>query len=355
MMDSIYHEKILYRILQGRLKLRLDGLVLYVYEPTIDIVEDSLDVYDKAYKEAYYSNVPIKEELIDTLLQNNLWSPLDDKEAKNLEDKIDDMKVEAFEKFYDKRFLNTTKMNIRQIESRITKLRSKKMCLDHTCCEGSAAFSRQLWILSNTTTYPDGTPYDWKKITVQGVFDYYMENIIKNEEIRYIARNDMWRSMWSVGKKSCGNIFERKLIDLTRDQKSLAQMSIMYDNIYEHPESPNEKIIEDDDALDGWMIKQRRESDKAKKQKEVDALTSNPKISNAQEVFVMARDEQAAEEIYGLNNPLARQTIRDRNQQIQNADGEVNFKQLNDIKQDIQIQSHQQALSGAKTRGRGRR
>lgn len=353
-MDNIYYEKMLYRILQGRLKLRLDGPVLYVYEPTADLLEESLDVYDEAYKEAYYSHVPIKEELIETLIENGIWTPLDDKDADSLDKEIEDLKLQVFEKFYDKRFVNSTKMKIRKLEERMFKVKYKKMCLDHTSCEGVASFSRQLWILNHTTFYSNGDTYDWKHITVHNLFDYYMENQIKHEDIRYLARNDPWRSMWQVGKKT-NQIFDRKLIDITRDQKMLAHYSSMYDNIYEHPESPSEKVIEDDDALDGWMIKQKRDREKQKKQQEVDALTKNPKIANSQEVFVMARDNEAAKEIYELNNPLARKTIQDRNSQIQNSDGSINFKELNDIKQDIAIQSHQQALQGAKGRGRGRR
>ena len=350
-MDNIYYERLLYKILQGRIKLRLNGPVLFIYEPTADLLEESLDAYDEAYKQAYFNNVPIKDELTDILLENNLWSPLDDKEADSLDKQIEDMKVEAFEKFYDKRFVNSKKIQIRKVQERINKLRFKKMSLDHTCCEGSAAFSRHLWILSRTTFYSDGTPYDWKDITVHGVFDYYVENASKDEDIRYLSRNNMWRHMWSVAKRS-GQIFTRNIMDLTKDQKVLAHYSIMYDNIYEHPDCPNDKVIEDDDCLDGWMIKQRRENEKNKKQKEVDSLIGNSKIANSQEVFVMARDQEAASEIYNLNNPLARKTIRERNQQIQDAGGDINFKELSDIKQDIQIQSHKQAMSGAKGRGR---
>jgi len=353
-MDNIYYERLLYRILQGRLKLRLDGPVLFIEEPTMDLLEGSLEAYDEAYKQAYFSNVPIKKELIDTLLENNLWSPLDDKEAEKLEKNLEDMKIEAFEKFYDKRFLNSKKMQIRQVEDRINNLRFKKMSLDHTCCEGAASFARQLWILSHTTFFADGTPYDWSDITVHGVFDSYVENNIKDEDIRYLARNNPWRHMWSVGKKS-SELFKRHTVDITKDQKVLAHYSIMYDNIYEHPESPNDKVIEDDDCLDGWIIKQRRENEKNKKQKEVDDLIGNSKIANSQEVFVMARDQESAAEVYNLNNPMARKTIQDRNQQIKNAECELNFKDLADVKQDIKLQSHQQAMQAAKNMGRGRR
>ena len=38
----------------------------------------------------------------------------------------------------------------------------------------------------------------------------------------------------------------------------------MYDNVYESHERPNDKIIEDDDCLDGWFIVQRRKHEKDK-------------------------------------------------------------------------------------------
>lgn len=353
-MDNIYYEKTLYRILQGRLRFKRGDLVLFVYEPSLDLLEESLDIYDEAYKQAYYNNVPIKKDLIETLVENNIWTPLDDKEAEKLDKDIEDLKVQAFEKFYDKRLLNTIKMNIQILQAKATKVKYKKMTLDHTSCEGVASYARQIWILDKTTFYTNGSLYDWADITKQNMFDYYMENYIKYEDLRYVARNDPWRMMWNTAKKH-GNLFDRKTKDLTRDQNMLAHYSSMYDNIYEHPDAPSDKVIEDDDALDGWLIKQKRDREKQKKQQEVDALTKNPKIANSQEVFVMARDTEAAKEIYDLNNPLARKTIQDRNAQIQNSDGSINFKELNDVKQDIAIQSHQQALQGTKGRGRGRR
>ena len=351
-MDSIYYEKLLYRILQGRLKLRLDDLVLFISEPTAELLEESLDIYDKAYQQAYYMGVPIKDQLVEILLDNNIWSPLDDSESESLENQIENTKVQAFEKFYDKRLVNTLKMNIRELERKLLKTKMKKVCLDHTSCEGVASFSRSLWILSRTTFYKDKTPYDWQHMTVHNLFDKYMENQISHKDIRYLARKEPWRGIWLIGKKS-GNIFDREVINTTKDQILLSHYSSMYDNIYEHPECPNDKIVDDDDILDGWMIKQKRENEKSKKQKEVDSLTKNPKIANSQEVFIMAKDQESANEIYGLNNPMARKTISDRKNQIINSEeGQIDFRQLSDVRQDIQVQSHKQALEGIKGKGR---
>ena len=87
-MDDILIEKTLYRILQGRLRCSLGDPVLYIYEPSKEIMEESFDIYDKSYKEAYFKGVYLKEELKEVLVYNELWSPYDDREAKRIEEKI---------------------------------------------------------------------------------------------------------------------------------------------------------------------------------------------------------------------------------------------------------------------------
>ena len=52
-MDGIYYEKILNRIIQGRLRIRLDDLVLFISEPDRHIIEESFDIYEEARKKAY--------------------------------------------------------------------------------------------------------------------------------------------------------------------------------------------------------------------------------------------------------------------------------------------------------------
>ena len=40
-MDDIFYEKTLYRIIKGRLSVKLGDLILYVYEPDTDLIEQS--------------------------------------------------------------------------------------------------------------------------------------------------------------------------------------------------------------------------------------------------------------------------------------------------------------------------
>jgi hypothetical protein len=350
-MDDIFYEKILYRILQGRLRLKLGDLVLYIHDPSKDILEESIDIYEEAYKKAYFCGVPIKNELLKILIENELWTPFDDREADKIEKQIEDLKLEAYKNYYDSKKLSSIKYTIRQTEKRLFKYKAKKLSLDHTSCEGVANFSRSVWIISKTAFYADKTPYDWKQYTISAVMDKYNESQITQEQFRKIARTDPWRSMWAAGKKQ-GNVFGKPTSELTPDQLSLVSFSYLYDNVFESHECPNEKIINDDDCLDGWLISQRRESEKHKKEKEVNAMLKNPKIANSQEVFIVAKDQESAQEIYGLNSPHSMNIIKNRSEKIKNADGSIKFTEFDDIKQDIAIQSHQKAIQQIKGRAR---
>jgi hypothetical protein len=347
-MDDAFYEKTLYRILQGRLRLTLGDLVLYVYEPTSELLEESYDIYDDAYKKAYFRGVYIKKELKEVLVNNDLWSPFDDREADRVEKQIENLKVDAFKSFFNSKKLKTLKADIRAQERELYKYKSKKMVLDHTCCEGVASFSKSVWLISQTTKLKDGSHYDWDKFPISVIMDHYSSEQISLETFRAIARKDPWRGMWNNGKKH-SNLLGKPSCQFTRDQLNLCSYSSMYDNVYESPDSPNEKIIEDDDCLDGWFVLQKRKYEKDKKQQEVDSMITNPKIANSQEVFVVASDQREANEIYGLNDMGSRAAVRNRQTTIDNAGGEqISFTNFQDVRQDIAIQSHQSAVNKIK-------
>ena len=357
-MDDIFYEMILYRILQGRLRLKLGDLVLYVYEPSLDLLEESLEIYYETYNQSYFSGVPIKSELLETLVDNNLWTPHDDKEAEKIEKQIEDLKVEAFKNFFKKKSLYAIKMNIRMMEKKHSEFASKKMSLDHTSCEGAAAFARAIWLISKTTKNLDGSDYNWEKYNISHVMQQSNNEEITGPQFRKVARSEPWRSMWLAGKKQ-SNVFGKPTYQLSKNQAALCGFSSMYDNVYESHESPDAKVIEDDDCLDGWMIQQRRDVEKQKKQKETDALIKNPKIANSDEIFVMAQDQNEAQSIYGLNDGLSRSVVGARQEQLrqnekESGDSHMRFTDFHDVKQDISTQAATAGIESLKGRHRSK-
>lgn len=349
-MDKIDYEKILYRIIRGRLRLRLGDLVLFIYEPSMDIIEESYDIYQQAYDKAYFQGVYIEREILEVLYNNDLWSPADDKQAKKIEDEIEDDKIEAYKNYLDPNRLIHIKRSIRAKERDIATLRQKKVALEHTTCEGIAKFAQAVWITSQTTKTINDEPYDWARYSISYVMEQYNKNRIDMTSFRKIARSEPWRSMWISSKKH-SNLFNAPSCFWTKDQLTLSSFSSMYDNVYESQESPDERVINDDDCLDGWFIDQRRKFNKMKKEKELDDSIGNDKIRNSQELFVMANNKEKVSDIVNLNNEHGKSIIASRNQQIKEA-GQISSTKFHDIQQQIQMQAHQQFVSKVKG-GRG--
>lgn len=350
-MDDIYCEKILTRIIQGRLRINVGGLVLFIYEPDRAIIEESFDVYQEAYDKAYFGGVYVQEEIIQIMVENDLWYPSTDKKIKELSKQIENFKVEAFQSFFDSRKLFGIKSHIRSLEKKLNHLNYEKSQLDYATCEGVAKFTRQAWIISQTTKTEDGEKYDFYDRSLSQVLDIYKTNSINVEYFRKIARSWPFRGMWNASKKRA-DVFGRPSTELDSNQLALISYAQMYDNVFEHPESPNEKIVEDDDCLDGWFIVQQRKAEKERKTAEVNNMITNEKVANSQEIFLVAQTNEQVKEIYDLNSDRSRSIVRQRNQKVKDAGGErIRFTEFDDVKTEIHIQAVQNATEATKSRG----
>lgn len=345
-MDDIRYEKILNRIIQGRLRLRVNDLVLYVEEPSNEIIEESFDVYEDALEKAYFSGCYVDREVLEILVEQDLWSPFDEKRAKELEKNIEDLKVEAFKGFFQKSKLRGIKRNIRMTERERATCILKKEQLNHLSCKGVANFSRSVWIVSKTCKDVNGHLFDFNNISIKHVMDLVANAEISVEDMRYIARNAPWRQMWT-GSRKRDSVFDKCAIDLDKNQLALISFSQMYDNVYESPDQPPEDVINDDDALDGWFIVERRKHEADKKQRAIDSKLSNSKIANSQEIMLMADNQEQANEIFDLNSDHARQVVRQRQSQIQTqAKGKnLHFKDLDDVKQERMMNATNQGIN----------
>lgn len=338
---------LLYRIIKGRLRVSVGGLYLFIYEPNSDLIEESYSVYETAYENHYNSGGWVEEELQEQLVEQGLWTPLDDKDIENMTKEIDDIKVECYQNFFKTKELQKLKRRIFLKTNDIGEILSRKHALDHLCCDYAAEIARQNWLVSKTCFYQDNSPVNWTSVNFSHVLNTYKENVISQSSIREVARSNMWRSIWAAGKKM--DLFNRAAVDLTRDQIGLCSYSNMYDIVYEHPEHPDEKVIEDDDCLDGWFIFQRRKHEKNKKAQETEDLIKNTKIKNSKEVFIVTRDKKEAEAINDLNNELSKTIISQRKQVIQEKGKAKDFDFV-DVQAELQMERQQAFLK--KMRGK---
>lgn len=325
--------------MKGHLSFCRDGLSLYILEPDQDIMYQSAEIYEEIYQKAYEKGVMIKEEAHQLLIEKEFYSPFDDMEIEKLKQDQENLKVECYKNFMKARQLPLIKNLLRETERKLGKIYRKRNQFDHLTCEGTATLAQWNWIIENSTYYKGTTKlYDWEKVSVNTVMSYYESCVIGSEDFRKIARSDTWRPMWNLGKKT-GNLFTRPVSMMTRDQIALCSFSTMYDNVYESTESPPERVIEDDDCLDGWFVEQKKKHERLKKEQEADALTNNPKIANAAEVFVMAESDEEAQYVDGFNSVQARNI---KNERMDIIKGKANVSDIHfpDVAMDIGVQQN---------------
>jgi frataxin-like iron-binding protein CyaY len=325
----------LYRVIMGRQRISYGGLSIFIYEPTPSLILESYDRYYEDYEYAYMRGVFTDPEILNLLAEYDIWNPLYDKSVEELKKQIDDVKVECFENAYNKKALRESKGRLANLNGRISRLLSAKYSMDHLSCDGVAENARIMWVISQCAKTIDGSPYLWDgEIDLSNGVSLYKSNLIESSDLRYISRNDPWRSMW-ISSKSGSKLFDRCTTEYTKDQISLCSYSIMYDNIYENPEAPPEEIIEDDDCLDGWMIKVRRDRDKDKKKQSIEGGIKNEKIRGAKEVIIFANDKEEAGDIYSLNDDFSRSVIGQRQQLIGDSAEKVTDAQFQDVRLDL--------------------
>jgi hypothetical protein len=339
---------ILYRILKGRLRFSQNGLVLYIHEPSLDIIAESYDIYNEHLRAGYLQGLYINSEITNLLIAHDIWLPDDNKKIEDVKTQIEDIKVECYQNFYDKKKLAQLKYKLKNRESELYKLYSKKSSMDHLTCDGLAENARIMYIISKTVFYEDGAPFDWNGLDYSEILMYYQEHSPTSAQVREIARNDPWRSMWNISKKRGGPI-EGPTTFYSRDQLALCSYSLMYDNVYENPDAPSDEIIENDDCLDGWFIHQRRKSEKDKKLKSTGDIITNPRIKNSKEIFIMAPTRETANDILDLNDPHSRSIIKQREESMK---GKENVKDSDfaDVQVELQLKKNNAFIKSMKGR-----
>jgi hypothetical protein len=220
-------------------------------------------------------------------------------------------------------------------------LNTRQDFIAHTL-EGYAASVKNEYIISQTLykdsklvfkdiSGSDANSYQYFNSLVQEI----NHHIISVATFKAIARSGLWRSYWNANKS---NILQNPVINWTDEQRSLINITKMYDSVYEHPECPDDKIIEDDDMLDGWMIVQKRKINKQKKENSLEK--ADPRLKNAQEVFIIADGTDEVEEVMEMNSPEAKMRLKEKFGFIKNQESPVEELQLPDVRRDALASLH---------------
>lgn len=326
-------------IRSGKVFIEHNDILLIIKSLTIDQSVQASIIYDKAYKQAMVDGIMSEDEISDWMYESGLWHPIDDEKIEGVKKDIEKLKIEIYNNRNDNKLRERIRLYIRAAEKQLVIQSREKNTFYQNTREGYALSEKISWIIKNTT-YCDNELYDFKDISLSYVVDEWQNSILSESIIRELAREEPWKSLWSIRENVKLNFFaNNNNEELTANQKHLVVWSQIYDNIQESMDCPTDEVIKDDDLLDGWFIVQSKKREKERLEKEFENKNTNEKIKNSSEVYVMVdpNDKRSLERVNALNDPVANSIKRQRSQVIQ-AKGAAYQHDFLDEKQKMQMQ-----------------
>lgn len=342
-MNDVELELLLYRILTAKTYFVYNDTEYCLISPSTDIRYKALRLYNSIIQEEKYQNWIREENLTKVMILLGVWDENTDEVLKGLEKSLDKMKLELYKAFMFPSKQIPIRKNIENIRKNLTKiLMVKQEYMSHTL-EGYANSLKTEYTICQTLYKNNKLVFDGGPQNNNSSYTFFNSLIkeidgliIGTDKYKALARSSLWRSYWNTNKYN--NLFNHAAEDTTDEQRALINISRMYDNIYEHPECPDDKIIEDDDMLDGWMIFQKEKRDKEKKQDSL--FGNNNKMKNASEIFMMANSRQEVAEIYNLNSDENNAKVNSKLSYI-NTKGSILEQELPDVKMALNEQIKQ--------------
>jgi len=336
------------RICTGKVYLNIDGKLYSISNPNKNQMAMAEMVYLECLNATKFSELITRDQAKKKLSDDGIWTAENDKQLKDLNKYLDDLKIKLYENIYNDKEKKKLKSKIKSVKGGINKSYAKKYSLDHMTLEAHAEnckedFLRAICIRSETNeqVYSYNNWGDSDNYILQGFLNFMQMNMLSAEEYREICRTEPFRSSWTIGKEDFFN--KTETIEISPEQKTLIMYSRMYDNVYEHTERPSDEVIENDDMLDGWFAKSRREAEKERKQREVDTILNKKGVGKdgKGEMFVVSNSAEEANKIRGLNNINQRMKMRQREAAVQEK-GSVEEQHLPDVKLELRSEAMKQ-------------
>lgn len=332
------NDKLLSRIIAGFLYVEYDNKLYILKQPSSSIKYKADLLYDKIYQDNLYSDWLLLQDTEFVLEENGIWKLQNNEVLKQIGDRLDNLKVELYQNYIQPQKRKEIKKQISSMNMQRDRILTTKHSLDQYTLEAYAGRIRNEYIIMNTLYHKNKKVFKDKNqrnsFLLNGIASKISASLPSLSDIRTLARSDLWKSYWSAANKE--KIFDGSVFSWTDEQRALVNLSRMFDSVHDHPECPPDNIIEDEDALDGWMIFQKRKNEQTKSKQKTDSMLTSPKMKKASEVFIMSNSPEEAKEIINNNNPLGIHRMKEKFSAIKESDEQgVSEAQLPDVQREL--------------------
>lgn len=308
-------------------------------DPTIELDAEADFLYQYEYDSAIKMGIPTLEESFEILKDRGKWTTVDQSILENLEKDKEGLKNKLTTLNLHKVAMRDTKAKITEIDAKIEKLHKQKYALWGSTAEYISEQAKRRFLIEKIVKI-DHPLFNWNQRNTAVLSVYYYEKAsLKDAVIREIARSNPWRVQWTLSKETGTPLFARPATELTDLQKRLVSWSMTYDFAFNSRSRPQDYVINDDLAFDGWYS---AEIKRIENEQSANAIAGDNRLVDAQEVFIPT-DKEGAKEVFEMNDPESKARIKERMKLVQEKKL-VREIEMPDTKRNIQMQLNQMAM-----------
>lgn len=257
-------------------------------------------------------------------------------ELEEINKNMDNMKVDYFNHFYDSSTKEYIKRNLEKQQKKHDESYAKKYIFYDKTCDYLKRYCLLSFLLQKYAfDYNDGLCSNY--YSIQTIHNKYISTTNDiGSKIRDIAKSNEWKNRWYSSKL---DTFHNHASSLTDLQLSIISWSTYYDGIFQSFDKPSEEIIEDDIALDGWSILEKRKRKKEEQQRNADKMLPDH-MKNSGEVFIPTRNKRQAQDIMSLNAGESLSKIKSLKRDL-SENSVVNESDLTSTRRELQMRAVQ--------------
>jgi hypothetical protein len=299
-----------------------------------------------------------EEEAKEYLHNKGIWTYQDEEAMEEAEKTLEDLKEALFKSLFNKKAQDSIRRKIKGIKGSIMEGFSRKYSISSMTLEFHRKDIKNQFLAAVCTFDEDNKRLYTEKgfgttdsTLMEKAHEARENDIITQEQMRDIARSEPWRSYWMVSKQNLFgnpslNLFgptqsEAVIIPsshLNPYQRAMVGVCKMYDNAAQHPDCPDDEVLDEHDMFDGWMIFENRKREKEKKKKRIDEIADQ----KGDELFVFAETHEEGQEIYDVNDDTEKMRLKGRFQQIKSSETPLDEADLLDVKIQLRNQMMEQ-------------
>jgi hypothetical protein len=304
--DSKELTKTFIEISKGFSELEISGTLCYIKHPTMEDFERNGELYERYLEKAKKMGVPTKEEVLDSLNKEGLWTFEEENEIEKIKIEQDNLKKTLKNLVLDQEKI-PIKKKIKEVSEKLKKITEKRDSLIPQTAEAYAnKKSNEEYLRFSIFKQKDLSELyysedEFNEIEIDELIKIFLKynqslNKFSEDNIMKIAVSDFFINIFNIYGEDKSDFFKKHPLDLTFYQKNLLNLGKTFDVIFKNYQIPS-KI-----KKDPQKILDHIEEGNNKKKK----LENISQKSNQSDGFSYAKAKRKDLEKMGVNTKAAR-------------------------------------------------